>query len=160
MMQVFGVWRVNGVLSVARAFGDHNMKVQGVVHGKMVEWLQERPLFFLLVSLFLLELSLFQWCIFLFLYFFRKKCLGFFFSRVFPIFLFYGLLLFQHVLSLFCLISHIQPFSQSFVISDPDVHTFEVGGKEDFLVLACDGLWDVMSAGEVREGIRRKKKER
>eukprot|EP00047_Mylnosiga_fluctuans_P010599 m.17123 g.17123 ORF g.17123 m.17123 type:complete len:407 (+) comp3210_c0_seq1:2207-3427(+) len=63
VMQVFGVWRVNGVLSVARAFGDHNLK--------------------------------------------------------------------------------------NVVISDPDISVVPLTGDEDFIVLACDGLWDVMAPTDV-----------
>ena len=59
VMQVFGVWRVNGVLSVARAFGDHSLK--------------------------------------------------------------------------------------SVVISNPDINTFALTGGEDFILMGCDGLWDVMT---------------
>ena len=29
--------------------------------------------------------------------------------------------------------------------SDPDVTTVDMNGTEDFLVIACDGLWDVVS---------------
>ena len=39
---------------------------------------------------------------------------------------------------------------QALVISDPDIHTFAITGEEDFLVLACDGLWDVMTPVDVR----------
>jgi len=63
VMQVFGVWRVNGVLSVARAFGDHNLK--------------------------------------------------------------------------------------NMVISEPGIEAVQLTGAEDFVVLACDGLWDVMSPTDV-----------
>ena len=32
-----------------------------------------------------------------------------------------------------------------YVSSDPDVTTVDMNGSEDFLVIACDGLWDVVS---------------
>ena len=32
-----------------------------------------------------------------------------------------------------------------YVSSDPDVTTVDMNGTEDFLVIACDGLWDVVS---------------
>lgn len=45
------------------------------------------------------------------------------------------------------------PFKSCGVISDPDVFTIEEKSV-DFLVLACDGLWDVMSNDEVDYCIR------
>ena len=44
VMQVFGVWRVNGVLSVARAFGDHNLKVLRAMNGIITDTCMIRTL--------------------------------------------------------------------------------------------------------------------
>jgi len=35
-------------------------------------------------------------------------------------------------------------FSDDLVIAEPDIVTTELGEDDDFLLLACDGLWDVM----------------
>lgn len=35
------------------------------------------------------------------------------------------------------------------VISDPDVRVLSLNGKEDFLILACDGLWDFVNEDEL-----------
>lgn len=37
------------------------------------------------------------------------------------------------------------------VCSDPDVTTVEMDGSEDFLVIACDGLWDTVTPEEATE---------
>ena len=40
-------------------------------------------------------------------------------------------------------------FYDDLVIADPDINFFRVGnGSNEFLVLACDGLWDVMDGDE------------
>jgi len=31
------------------------------------------------------------------------------------------------------------------VCSDPDVTTIQKNGSEDFLIIACDGLWDTVT---------------
>lgn len=33
-----------------------------------------------------------------------------------------------------------------FVSSECDIKSLEIEGDEDFLILACDGLWDTLSA--------------
>ena len=38
---------------------------------------------------------------------------------------------------------------KKFVIGEADVSTFELDGSEDYLVVACDGVWDVLSGEEV-----------
>ena len=35
--------------------------------------------------------------------------------------------------------------------SDPDVTTVEMNGTEDFVIVACDGLWDTVSLEEAAE---------
>ena len=37
------------------------------------------------------------------------------------------------------------PDFKPYVSSEPDVGTFELKGNEDYMVLACDGLWDVIT---------------
>lgn len=32
-----------------------------------------------------------------------------------------------------------------FVSAEPEIEIYDLSGHEDFLVLACDGLWDVMN---------------
>ena len=39
--------------------------------------------------------------------------------------------------------------------ADPDVHVEAVGPRDEFLVLACDGLWDVMSSQQAVNYVRR-----
>lgn len=34
------------------------------------------------------------------------------------------------------------------VIGDPDILSIPLNGKEDFLLMACDGLWDFVDEGE------------
>lgn len=43
------------------------------------------------------------------------------------------------------------------VIARPDVSTFDLDGKEDFILIASDGVWDVMDEKEVAEVLIRKK---
>jgi len=38
-----------------------------------------------------------------------------------------------------------------FVTSEPEIVAHKLDGNEDFLILACDGLWDVMTAKDVGE---------
>jgi len=46
---------------------------------------------------------------------------------------------------------------KDYVVSKPDVEVFDLDGSEEFLVIACDGLWDEMdaedAAGIVRETV-------
>ena len=46
--------------------------------------------------------------------------------------------------------SHLTLNTQEILISAPDVATLALDGTEDFLILACDGLWDVVSQASVR----------
>ena len=38
-----------------------------------------------------------------------------------------------------------------YVCSDPDVTTVEMNGTEDFVIVACDGLWDTVTPEEAAE---------
>ena len=38
---------------------------------------------------------------------------------------------------------------KQFVIGEPDVSEYDLTGDEDFIVVACDGVWDVMNQKEV-----------
>lgn len=40
---------------------------------------------------------------------------------------------------------------KKFVVSDADVVCHDLDGSEDYLVVACDGVWDVLDGGEVVE---------
>lgn len=40
---------------------------------------------------------------------------------------------------------------KQFVIGEADVATFDLQGNEDYLVVACDGVWDVSSGEEVSQ---------
>ena len=40
---------------------------------------------------------------------------------------------------------------KKYVIGEPDVRTVERDGSEDYLVLACDGVWDVTNGEELVE---------
>lgn len=41
------------------------------------------------------------------------------------------------------------------LIPDPELHTYTITRESEFLVLACDGIWDVMTNGEVVRTVRR-----
>ena len=47
------------------------------------------------------------------------------------------------------------PADKAFVISDADVTCFDLDGTEDYLVLACDGIWDVMDGKMVQECVHK-----
>lgn len=38
---------------------------------------------------------------------------------------------------------------KQFVIGEADVSTFDLNGSEEYLLVACDGVWDVLSGQEV-----------
>ena len=38
---------------------------------------------------------------------------------------------------------------KQWVIGTPDVHEFDLDGTEEYLVLGCDGLWDVLTPEKV-----------
>ena len=41
------------------------------------------------------------------------------------------------------------------IIPEPDIVEHELYGDEEFIVLACDGLWDVMNPQQVRKFVNR-----
>lgn len=41
------------------------------------------------------------------------------------------------------------------VTADPEIHSHQMDGEEEFLVLACDGIWDCLSSQQVVDFIRR-----
>ena len=43
---------------------------------------------------------------------------------------------------------------KKFVVGDADVSTIELDGTEDYLVVACDGIWDVVNGEEMVECIQ------
>lgn len=45
-----------------------------------------------------------------------------------------------------------------FVVPEPEILRHPLTGQEDFIVLACDGLWDVMDAKDVGEFVREYRK--
>lgn len=42
-------------------------------------------------------------------------------------------------------------FKHSSIIPEADVNEFDLEGNEEFLILACDGLWDVMDVQNIRK---------
>lgn len=48
---------------------------------------------------------------------------------------------------------------KQWVVGDAEVAEFDLDGREDFLVLACDGLWDCMKEEEVIEFVKTYKSE-
>jgi len=38
---------------------------------------------------------------------------------------------------------------KSGLIATPDIREYEINGEDEFAILACDGLWDVLSHQEV-----------
>ncbi|KAJ7600523.1 phosphatase 2C-like domain-containing protein [Mycena floridula] len=46
------------------------------------------------------------------------------------------------------------PAEQQVVTSDPDVVCHEIGESDEFLVLACDGIWDCLSSQQVVDIVR------
>lgn len=38
-----------------------------------------------------------------------------------------------------------------YVSSEPDVTTVEMNGSEDFLIIACDGLWDTVNPAQATQ---------
>jgi len=43
---------------------------------------------------------------------------------------------------------------KKYVIGEPDVKAVELDASEDYLVLACDGVWDVVNGEELVECVR------
>ena len=48
---------------------------------------------------------------------------------------------------------HSKEFTGSLVISEPDVCTHNLSPDDDFIILACDGLWDVLTPREAVEKV-------
>ncbi|KAL8117437.1 putative protein phosphatase 2C 21 isoform X2 [Apium graveolens] len=44
---------------------------------------------------------------------------------------------------------HSRPAEEQIVTANPDLRTVELDGDDEFLVLACDGIWDCMSSQEL-----------
>lgn len=44
---------------------------------------------------------------------------------------------------------------QQIVTADPEIIVHDVDGEEEFLVLACDGIWDCLSSQQVVDFVRR-----
>lgn len=44
---------------------------------------------------------------------------------------------------------------QQIVTADPDIEECDFTGKEEFLVIACDGIWDCLSNQQVVDFVRR-----
>ena len=53
----------------------------------------------------------------------------------------------MHYLSFFAGDGEYKPF----VSAEPDVTTVEIDGSEDFMILACDGLWDTLTPAEATQ---------
>ena len=47
------------------------------------------------------------------------------------------------------------PAEEQIVTADPQIITHEITGEEEFLVLACDGIWDCLSNQQVEDLVRR-----
>lgn len=43
---------------------------------------------------------------------------------------------------------------KQWVVGDPDVASFDLDGTEDFLLIACDGLWDVMDSQKIIDFVK------
>lgn len=43
---------------------------------------------------------------------------------------------------------------RQYVTSEPDIEAFDIDGSEEYLVVACDGLWDVMNENDIAEFLR------
>ncbi len=43
---------------------------------------------------------------------------------------------------------------KKFVVSDADVESVDLDGSEEYLVVACDGVWDVLNGEEVVECVK------
>lgn len=46
------------------------------------------------------------------------------------------------------------PDEQQKVSAEPDIKIHAIDGKEEFLVLACDGIWDVMTNESLCDYVR------
>ncbi len=43
------------------------------------------------------------------------------------------------------------PSDKKYILGEADVRSFELDGTEDYLVVACDGIWDVVNGEELTE---------
>lgn len=46
------------------------------------------------------------------------------------------------------------PAEKQIVTADPDINTVKLGDSDEFLVLACDGIWDCMSSQQLVDFVR------
>ena len=51
--------------------------------------------------------------------------------------------------------NHSLPAEEQIVTADPEIISHDVTGEEEFLVLACDGIWDCLSNQQVVDFVRR-----
>jgi protein phosphatase 1G len=51
------------------------------------------------------------------------------------------------------------PHTHQMVVATPDITTFELQKGDEFLILACDGIWDVLSNQEAVDFVRKKIKQ-
>ena len=51
------------------------------------------------------------------------------------------------------------PHTHQMVVATPDITTFELQKGDEFLILACDGIWDVLSNQEAVDLVRKKIKQ-
>lgn len=51
------------------------------------------------------------------------------------------------------------PGHRPFVSGEPDIISVPLSGKEDFLVLGCDGLWDHVTEDDVAWSVYKKVRE-
>lgn len=49
---------------------------------------------------------------------------------------------------------HSETFSQDLIIADPDIVTVELTSDDEFLVMASDGVWDVMTPVQAVHKVR------
>ena len=46
-------------------------------------------------------------------------------------------------------------FRHKVIIPEADVKVFDLTGDEEYIVLACDGLWDVFTPAQVRKFVKK-----
>jgi serine/threonine protein phosphatase PrpC len=52
------------------------------------------------------------------------------------------------------------PHTHQMVVATPDITSFDLQKGDEFLILACDGIWDVMSNQEAVDFVRKRLKQR
>jgi protein phosphatase 1G len=52
------------------------------------------------------------------------------------------------------------PHTEQMVVATPDVERVALQGGDEFLILACDGIWDVLTNQEAVDFVRRRLKQR